>query len=558
MKNADTDIRFGIMVNSSIVERWQYDTIKLLIDNGVKLSLVIENADTTREYRSLWDKVKRYPYKTLLFRVWNRFLLKPKSKEPVCLQDLTENVSVLRCIPEKKGISTYFNGDDIEKIKSYGLDFILRFGFNIVRGEILNCAKHGIWSYHHDDERVVRGGPPGFWEFMRKIPENGVILQRLTDKLDKGLIISRLRFNTQFHSYKLHLDTLLTQSEYMPLQACMVLKSKGSIDTAVSQSDAPILHPPKNLQMLRYFWLCFWRKIVFHLNYLFKQEDWNVGYCFYPIGDFISSDSRESLDIHWLKDCNTNVDRQEYLADPFVITTRRDTYLFFEWFSNKKGKADLAVAKMSEHFNTLYKISDFPEHRSFPFVFENDGVVYCLPEANKTNKVTLYRFNEETLSLQYDCDLLTGGAFVDAALYRHNGLWYLFLTPKEQSHTHLIIYMSRDMRGPYEPHRMNPVKIDCKCSRQGGKIFEINGKIIRPSQNSTEHYGQSIVLNEIMELSEDSFVEKETMEIRPLGNTKYNKGLHTINGNGEITVFDVKRFTFTLSGFIQQLKQRLL
>ena len=36
-----------------------------------------------------------------------------------------------------------------------------------LRGEI---ARHGVWSYHHGDNRFYRGGPPGFWEVMEDQP----------------------------------------------------------------------------------------------------------------------------------------------------------------------------------------------------------------------------------------------------------------------------------------------------------------------------------------------------------------------------------------------------
>ena len=61
MKGTETNIRFGIMVNCNTVERWQYETIKHLTDNGITLSLVIENAGEPCEYSSLWDKIRRYP-----------------------------------------------------------------------------------------------------------------------------------------------------------------------------------------------------------------------------------------------------------------------------------------------------------------------------------------------------------------------------------------------------------------------------------------------------------------------------------------------------------------
>ena len=555
------------MLDGDAVEQWQFDTIKLLIDNGIELALIIKNGDESKPYKSFGDKILHYPYRQILFRIWHRYFFKPKAKRRVSLTGLfdldrinkinrigtpnsklqtpnfklqtSETITVL---PVIKGISTYFKPEDIEKIKSFDLDFILRFGFDIIRGEVLTSAKYGIWSYHHDDERVVRGGPPGFWEFMRKIPANGVILQQLTDELDKGLILKRIQFDTVLHSYKFHLNRLLIESEFLPLQVCKDLIVNGKLEPELSQSKAPILHPPKNFMMIWYFWLCIWRKVVFHWNYYFKHEDWNVGYYYYQ------------NDIHWLKPPIS-----DYFADPFVITNDNDTYLFFEWFSNKNGKADLAVAKKSENFEIYHKITDFPEHRSYPYVFEYQGEIYCIPEANKMNKVSLYRFIETDLhpSLQWDCDLLHG-KFVDTTLYIQDDKFYLLTTPQNQPHTHLLLFVSENLRGPYRPHFNNPIKVDCSDSRMAGKIQIIGGELVRPAQNSTRHYGESITLNKVIQLSEFQYIEKALKEIKPDKKWRYNKGIHTINSDGGITVFDAKRFTFTLRGFIQQIRQKLL
>lgn len=547
-------IRFGVMLDGDAVERWQYDAIKLLTDNGIELALVIKNGDETKPYKSFGDKILHYPYSRLLFRIWHRYWFKPEAKRRVSLTGFfdadrinkinrIDSPTVFTICPITKGISTYFSDDDVTKIKSYNLDFILRFGFDIIRGEVLKSARYGVWSYHHDDERVVRGAPPGFWEFMKKIPSNGVILQQLTDELDKGLILKRLKFDTVLHSYKFHLNRLLTESEFLPLQVCKELIVNSKLEPELSQSKAPIMHPPRNFMMLKYFWLCIWRKVVFHWNYYFRQEDWNVGYYF----------NTNPNEIHWLKP-----PKSDYFADPFVISNDKDTYLFFEWFSNKKGKADLAVAKKFENFEVYHKITDFPEHRSYPFVFEYQGVVYCIPEANKTGKVSLYRFEETDFhpSLQRDCDLLDG-FFVDSTLYQHSdGKWYLFTTPQKQAHTHLLIFVADDLRGPYRPHFNNPVKVDCSNSRMAGKIQNIDGELVRPAQNSTHHYGESITLNKIIQLDEYQYIEEEIKEIKPNKKWRYNQGIHTINSDGVMTVFDAKRFTFTLRGFVQQIRQK--
>ena len=548
------------MVDGDTVEQWQFDTVKLLINNGIELSLIIKNGDESKPYKSFSDKLLHYPYRQVLFRVWHRYFFKPEAKqqtnfmeeisrfrsatlemtreESVISTEVEKSPALMTVIPQKKGISTYFKSEDVEQIRSYDLDFILRFGFDIIRGDVLTSAKFGIWSYHHDDERVVRGGPPGFWEFMRKIPANGVILQQLTDELDKGLILKRLKFDTVLHSYKFHLNRLLTESAFLPLQVCKDLIVNGKLEPELSQSKAPIMHPPKNCKMLKYFWLCIWRKVVFHWNYLFKQEDWNVGYYF----------NTNSNEIHWLKP-----PKSDYFADPFVISNDNDTYLFFEWFSNKNGKADLAMAKKSENFEVYHKIARFPEHRSYPYVFDYQGQIYCIPEANKTNKISLYRFDNDRLT--FDCDLLEG-KFVDTTLFIHNDRFYLFTTPQTHPHTHLFIFVADDLRGPYRPHYNNPVKVDCSNSRMAGKIQNIDGELIRPAQNSTRHYGESITLNKIIQLNEYQYIEEAIKDIKPFNNTPYDTGIHTINSDGGITVFDAKRFTFTWKGFIQQWRQK--
>ena len=548
--NLNKTIRFGVMLDGDAVEQWQIDTINMLIDNDIELSLIIKNGDQSRPYKSFWDKVCRYPYRQILFRIWHHYFFNPKAKKRVSFNENLSfraptgrgTTSSITVIPITKGISTYFPDDDIERIKSFNLDFILRFGFDIIRGDVLTSAKYGIWSYHHDDERVVRGGPPGFWEFMRKIPANGVILQQLTDELDKGLILKRIQFDTVLHSYKFHLNRLLTGSEFLPLQVAKELIVNGKLEPELSQSKAPIMHPPKNFQMLRYLWLCIWRKVVFHWNYYFHQEDWNVGYYY----------NTNPNNIHWLKPS-----KSDYFADPFVFSNSKDTYLFFEWFSNKNGKADLAIAKKSENFDIYHKITDFPEHRSYPYVFEHQGETYCIPEANRTNKVSLYRFVETChgASLQWDCDLLDG-CYVDTTLFIHNDKFYLFTTPQNQPHTHLLLFVANELVGPYRPFFNNPVKVDCSNSRMAGKIQNIDGELVRPAQNSTRHYGESITLNKIIQLDESKYIEETIKEIKPDNKWTYNKGIHTINSDGEITVFDAKTFTFSFNGFMQQIRQK--
>lgn len=551
MTRTNTSLSFGIMLDSFTVQKWQAETIKLLIDNGIILKCVILN-DEEPAKQPFFTKIKTYPYKKTLFRVWNHYWFKPECKADTYIGNFVGNCTIIRCKTQKHKAYNFFSNEDIHSIYEQGLDFILRFGFDLIRGNILKTTHFGIWSFHHDDERIIRGGPPGFWEFMRGIPANGTILQSITSELDKGYIVKRIQFNTLLHSYKANLNQLYFGSECLPLLACREIQVYGKTNGHFSKSKAPIVHPPRNLAMLKYFWLCVYRKIKFHIHDLFRQEDWNVGYCNCSLENFLQ-ERPSHKDIFWLK----KPSKSQYLADPFVITTNKDTYIFFEWYSYKEGKSDIAVALKSENFSKYHKISNFKEHRSYPFVFSKNNTIYCIPEAYQTKKVILYRFDESDLSLKEDSVLLEGKPYVDPTLCFHDGKWFLFVSPQEQSHTNLEIFWSENTRGPYKPHLQNPVKIDCHGSRPAGKIVEINGRLTRPSQDSTAHYGQAIVMQEINELDEQRYKEEVSEVIFPFSHAKYDKGIHTINSDGKITVFDSKRFTFTFAGFAEQLRSKI-
>ena len=113
MTKKTKSLRFGLMINSLTVEQWQFDTIKILMDNGMKLSLIIQNNDNSPT-PSLINKIKYYPYRRFIFRLWHRLIFKPRSKYPADISKLTENIPTIFCTPIIKGISSYFEEIDIQ------------------------------------------------------------------------------------------------------------------------------------------------------------------------------------------------------------------------------------------------------------------------------------------------------------------------------------------------------------------------------------------------------------------------------------------------------------
>lgn len=546
-------MRFGLLCNSLVLERWQAETIRLLRENGIELSLIVLKDEPPENKSGLVHWLRSYPFHQLLFRLWNRFLFRPKSKVNVDISADAKGIEQLLCRTTNKGISTIFKAEDIALIQSKKLDFLLRFGFNIIRGDILKAAKYGVWSFHHDDERQVRGGPPGFWEFMQRHEYNGVILQQLNEKLDKGLILKRHFYKVITHSYSTHLDQLYFESSQMPLQHCRELIAQPDFQAEISKSEAPIMHPPGNWQMIKYFIKSVSRRIGFHLHDLFRQEDWNVGLIHAPLQAVIDSPEDHLAQAKWFKKPKPNT----YLADPFIIEFKGENYLFYELYDYRKGKAVLACRIASENFDQQHILLEEPHHLSFPFVFEHEGELYCMPESYSANKLSLYRFDIQNRQLVWMKDLLTDMPVIDPVLQSHEGRWYLFFTLKDLPSVHLYVYYADCPFGPFKSHENNPVKSDIRSSRPAGAFITLNNKLLRPAQDCSLHYGRAVELLEIEKLSPQHFEEKHVKRLMPLPIFNYNKGLHSLNGNAQFTVIDGKRFTFTPAGFWHQLKLKL-
>lgn len=554
MEENKASLQFGVMVDDMTLEIWQAETINKLIDNGMHLSLIIKNDETT-EKQGLFKKLKNYPFRKMFFQVWNHYFFKPECKRRVNLSDYcnTNAVDILPCLPYHEGISTIIRDDDIETIKNHNLDFILRFGFNILGGNILHASKYGIWSFHHDDEMEFRGAPPGFWEFMQDKPVNGIILQRLTDSLDKGVILKKVFYPTILHSYKAHLNQLYFESEALPLQVCKEIIRNNGIFEYESKSTAPVYHAPRNKKMLRYWTLCLTRRIRFHLHDLFRQEDWDVAYTQTPLLDFIKDPEKYHKDLVWFRRSNLHT----YYADPFVITSSKDTYIFFESYNYRKGKGIIAAALLSEKFKKHHIVLEEDFHLSYPSVFYDNGEIYCIPETNEAGQVILYRFDEDKLVLKKDSVLLDNIKAVDPTILYKDGKWNLFLGLQEYSNIKLFRYIANDLRGPYEPYYNNPIKTDCRNARMAGAFIRDGETLFRPGQESIRYYGTAVCINEIQVLSDNLYEETQITRIKPVKNSQFNKGLHTINGNEKLTVIDGKRFFFTVSGMLHQLKIKI-
>jgi hypothetical protein len=160
-------LRVGILCDGLVFQHWQAECIRqVLAVRGVDPVVLIVHDKVAAE--------KRKPtMKHALYRWFKKNRLRAKALAADDMTNVLAGIPTLRCRPIGPSSSQRFEADDLAAIKGYAPDVLLRFGFNILNGEILTLPTHGIWSYHHGDEEHYRGRPVGFWEIMQGNPGYG-------------------------------------------------------------------------------------------------------------------------------------------------------------------------------------------------------------------------------------------------------------------------------------------------------------------------------------------------------------------------------------------------
>ena len=535
-------LRFGILCNSMQFQQWQAEIIRTLISNGHHPALIIMGDEKLSD-QPPGSRLRNYPWKNMLYRLHQRYIFNPTMKQETDMRRELEKVPVQICKIRKVDFSEFFYEEDVAFIESRNLDFLLRFGFNIIRGGILNAAKFGVWSFHHGDEKKYRGGPPCFWEIYRNDKSTGAILQRLNEKLDAGIILRKGWFGTINHSYTENLNRVYAGSIPWVLQVCKDIEqgNSGYLEGPGSSTRAPVYRIPGNLKMLWFLLKLLGNRIAYHARNLLLAEVWNIGLIDAPLEKVAFNWNVYKKKVRWLPQPRGS----KYQADPFAYNLGDVNRLVFESYDYKKMAAHLEQISLEETklFNNRVEVLNTGSHLSFPYLFEHETEVYCIPESSASGRTSLYRLDCSETHFEKVCDILQH-PLIDPAIIRWGGYWWLFGSKAGYPSENLYIYYAENINGPYSGHENNPVKTNVRSARSAGKLFISGDTLYRPAQNCSKTYGGSIIINQILKLNTRQFAEQEVLELLPANHWEFKKGMHTISGTNKITLIDAKKYCF--------------
>jgi hypothetical protein len=514
------------MLDGLVVPRWEWSILSALgSDPAFALCLFVLNGEEVprkplpARVRHLSRRAAYVGYERVDARLFGR---PDDAFAPHDLADEFAEVPRLAVVPSRpKPFEHRFGEADLEAIRAHRLDVLLRFGFAIIRGGILDVATHGVWSFHHDDNREYRGGPPFFWEMAEGNPVSGVTLQILSDELDGGRVIGRTIGATDPASLRRGRSAAYMKGVHLLLRRLRALHAHVPEALAALPEwnervayDKPIYKTPSNAVAARFAaraWGGVARRALERRRW---TEDWTIGWRGRDGAGPPGLGGASGRSFTFLEPPPGH-----FWADPFLLERDGRTWLFLEDLDRSLGRASIAVAELREEgVSELRTVFAPGHHLSYPFAFEHDGEAYLVPESAAARTVELWRAVELPDRFERVATLMDDVEAYDATLLRRDGRWWMFVTiamPGGPTVDELFVFSADSLTGPYEPHPSNPVVSDVRCARPAGRVFEHDGRLIRPAQDSSGRYGRAIVWREIDVLATDDYAERTVGRLDP-------------------------------------------
>jgi hypothetical protein len=544
----DRPLRIGVLLDSLTAPRW---VAKIMQDVAASpfltLSLVMVDATEKQPPPATWREWFARQRAAAPYRLWEWYQAADYERlrgegadpfEPTDLTPLVRGADLLRVEPLRVGFVDRFRPEDVQRVRDARLDVMLRFGFRIVKGEILEAASYGIWSLHHDDNRSYRGGPALFWEMYERNPESGTILQILTDKLDGGKVLYRSISGTNFASlYKNRRETYWKSAEFMMRRLADLHRDGWASLQALDTYSEPntytrgIYRRPTTRHMLRFLAKTYGYRVRQKLLNAF-DEQWVLAF------RRRGSDDRFTI-------VDPPADR--FYADPFLAERDGRTYVFFEDYSYAERKGTIACAELrTSGIGEPQTVIAGPDHLSYPSLFQWRGEWFMLPETGARRRVEIWRARQFPGEWTLEAVALDGVDACDATVWQYDGRWWMFVTlcvaggPRADE---VSLFYADTPAGPWRPHRANPVVSDAAHARSAGALYHDGEAIIRPSQDARGGYGRAITLNRIDRLTPREYRETPVGSIGPTWHPRV-RGTHTLARSSTFEVIDGRLLRF--------------
>ena len=426
----------------------------------------------------------------------------------------------------------------LQELKSKQIDIIIQRKNFFLTDDLFEISRLGILSLHFSGISSHNYNAGGLWEVLHNIPSTQFTITH----------------DTPFKNTTLILGSTMTTHSWCSNNSNLIAKLtvflKNIFDQAVI--DDYLIAVPSNSkinnQLPTNFHTFTFLKYIFYtisiglsnkiLSAIYGSQvsRWSIAYANHK--NFTKSLS-EYVEIK-------NPDRR-FLADPFLFKSNGQTIIFAEdyFYSDRKGRISaIDISNDEPEFLGVVLEEDF--HLSFPFIFENDGSIYMIPETHQANEIRLYECSRFPLEWTFKMTLLENVSSADTMIFKHANSWFLLTNicsaniNEHQSELH-IFWSDTLLTNDWKPLKIgNPIIFDSQKARNGGFLIS-NNQLYRINQfHEKNHYGKGFGVNLIKTLSKNSFEEIRVKDINPIFKKDIDS-THHFNAVGDMAVTDYCR-----------------
>jgi hypothetical protein len=523
-----------LIVDSDKITKWQFESLKLSLQKGLFINCVFvcENTIVPRKY-----------IKNGFYYLLNIFAMKNSWTKKVSWMELiNQEIPVHYFKSDWDGQWQRINIDTLNKMSDCKFNFAIKFGMYLLRDPDSIPASHGVFSYHHGDPSMFRGRPAGFYELLYGSNHIGVMVQRLSNKLDAGAVMAFCTCKIFLHSYQQTLENAYRNGTFLLTKA---LKNALNGESLPHPTNGPNYRLPNNMTVLKFVTLLGIRKIRRLLYGAFVEKRWNIAYS--PNIDIRSFSGLTYLPINKVFAIPKSY---SFIADPIIFDEK---VLLCEGMDQLSGKGNILTVGPN---GTLRMDTSLlgNGHFSYPFIVRDGDNIFLLPEMSELGPQLLATLSNELKIEQ--ATLLKGlenERLKDPTLIKYVGKWWLFAGKQFAAADILFLWSSENIFGPYEEHSDSPIVMDPSCARSAGPIINFNGQLFRLGQDNRGSYGNGITICKISQLSSERYLEEPVAKIR-LNNLF---GPHTLGFNLDSIVIDFYQEKLNMLAWLSRLKNKI-
>ena len=555
-KSQAKPLRIGVMVDSfQLAAPFREVLTDIGKSDFARLELVIVNqaakqpSASTSDRLSKWQRLRNPAHRRSM--VFDRFArydrrreYRPRATEAVDCTDILGSCARLDVSPIEEGTAHRFPADALAALRTNDLDVVLRLGFKPLRGEVLGVARCGVWTFHFGATELSSGVPALFWEVVYDNPCSEVSLRVATGSSKEDLVLCKSVFPTLRGYWPArNLFQPCWGSTHQVIRKLNELHQSGWDSLVEQAAAAEPSHGkagpqriPTNWDMAR--WLLPHVDEEMNLRYnawrIRRTDQWRIGIRRAASPSLITDRPEDKSGFQWMP-CPAG----HYYADPMLYEHEGQGWIFFEDYIYEQARGRLCCAPVNQDgtFGSTSVCLDLDYHLSYPFVFEYDGEIFMMPESVGKGRVELWRATKFPFEWKLE-KVLFEGLCVDTTPVFHQDRWYFFTALLSRRKTHAAfgaLFHAESLTGEWVLHPVSPISTDVRDARPGGGIVKVGDRLLRPLQDCSERYGRRLHIEEIVELTPETYRTRRLHSIEP----DWEKGLEGVHTYGYCAGWEV-------------------